>query len=56
MLDSPENQIVAKYHEKLGWSARDEGIGYAYSVKEAREITDIEGTGTLVPEFEGRPA
>jgi hypothetical protein len=53
MLDSPENQIVAKYQEKLGWSARDEGIGYAYSVKEAREITDIEGTGHLTLNLRG---
>lgn len=54
-LEGPENQVVAKYQERLGWSARDEGIGFAYSVKEAKEITDLEGTGTLDPEFEGHP-
>lgn len=55
MLDGPENQVVARYQEQLGWSAREEGIGFAYSVKESKEITDLEGTGTLDPEFEGRP-
>ena len=55
MLDGPENLVVAKYQERLGWSAREEGIGFAFSVKEAKEITDLEGTGTLDPEFEGRP-
>lgn len=55
MLDGPENLIVAKYQERLGWSGREDGIGFAYSVKEAKEITDLEGTGTLDPEFEGRP-
>lgn len=54
MLDCPENRIVAKYQERLGWSAREAGIGFAYSIKEAREITDLEGTGTLDPDFEGR--
>lgn len=55
MLDGPENQVVARYQEQLGWSAREERIGFAYSVKEAKEITDLEGTGTLDPEFLGRP-
>jgi hypothetical protein len=55
MIDGPENLVVAKYQDQLGWSAREEGLGFAYSVKEAKEITDLEGTGTLDPEFEGRP-
>jgi hypothetical protein len=54
-LSDPANKIVAKYQERLGWQSREEGIGFAYSVKEAREITDLEGTGTLDPDFEGRP-
>jgi hypothetical protein len=54
-LKGPENRVVAKYQEELGWSAREEGIRFAFSVTEAKEITDLEGTGTLDPEFEGRP-
>lgn len=54
-LDSVENKIVARYEDQLGWSARDEGIAYAYSVTEAREITDVEGTGTLDPDFADHP-
>ena len=54
-LSDPVNKVVAKYQERLGWSDREEGIAFAFSVKEAREITDLEGTGTLDPEFEGRP-
>lgn len=54
-LDAPENLIVARYEDDLGWSGREEGIGYVYSVTEAREITDIEGTGTLDPDFEDHP-
>ena len=54
MLNGRENRIVAKYQEQLGWSAREEGIGFAYSIKEAREITDLEGTGTLDPDFAWR--
>lgn len=41
-LEKPENRIVAKYQEQLGWSAREERIGFAYSIKEAREITDLD--------------
>jgi hypothetical protein len=55
MLNGPENRIVAKYQKILGWSAREEGIRFAYSINEARETTDLEGTGTLDPDFEGRP-
>jgi hypothetical protein len=50
-LDSPENKIVARYEDQLGWSARDDGTAFAYSVTEAREITDVDGTGTLDPDF-----
>lgn len=55
MLEGKENRIVAKYQEQLGWSAREEGLAFGYSIKEAKEITDIEGTGMLDPEFDGRP-
>jgi hypothetical protein len=54
-LTSEENLIVARYQEQLGWTQREVGIGYAYSVKHAREITDLEGTGTLDPDFEDHP-
>lgn len=54
-LDSAENLIVARYQDRLGWAQREEGLGYAYSVKQAREITDVEGTGTLDPDFAAHP-
>lgn len=54
-LECTENRVVAKYQERLGWSSREVGIGFAYSVTDAKEITDLEGTGTLDREFEGRP-
>lgn len=54
-FDSPENRIVAKYQDKLGWSKREDGLAFAYSVEAAQEITDADGTGSLDPEFEGRP-
>lgn len=54
-LQDPANKVVAKYQKQLGWSDREERIAFAYSVKEAKEITDLGGTGTLDPEFEGRP-
>lgn len=50
-----ENRIVAKYQDELGWSGREDDIRFAFSVSEAKEITDLEGNGTLDPEFEGRP-
>ncbi|MHA7300433.1 hypothetical protein [Pseudarthrobacter sp. MDT1-22] len=54
-LGSAENLIVARYQDRLGWAQREEGIGHAYSVKQAREITDVDGTGTLDPEFAAHP-
>jgi hypothetical protein len=54
-LKTPENRIVAKYQDELGWTSREDGLAFAFSVTEAKEITDLEGTGTLDPEFEGRP-
>ena len=54
-LDSMENKIVARYEHQLGWSEREAGLAYAYSVKDAREITDAEGTGTLDPDFADHP-
>ncbi|POH75177.1 hypothetical protein [Arthrobacter glacialis] len=54
-FDGAENRIVAKGQIRLGWSDREDGIGFAFSVADAKEITDLEGTGTLDPEFEGRP-
>jgi hypothetical protein len=54
-LDGAENRIVAKYQDKLGWSGREDGLRFAFSIADAKEITDPEGTGTLDPEFEGRP-
>lgn len=54
-LDSPENQIVARYEDALDWSSREEDIAFAYSVSEAREVTDVEGTGTLDSGFEVHP-
>jgi hypothetical protein len=54
-LNSPENQIVARYEDVLDWSSREEGLAFAYSVTEAREITDVEGMGTLDSGFEGHP-
>lgn len=53
-FEEPANKVVAKYQERLGWQSREEGIAFAYSVKEAREITDLQGNGTLDPDFEGR--
>lgn len=50
-----ENRIVAKYQDELGWSAREDGLRFAFSVADAKEITDVEGTGDLDPEFAGRP-
>jgi hypothetical protein len=54
-LVSAENLIVARYQDRLGWVQREEGVGHAYSVKQAREITDVEGTGTLDAEFVSHP-
>lgn len=56
MLNSPENIILRKYDQALGWDVRDEpGIGYVFSVTEAREVTDIEGTGTLDADYVEHP-
>lgn len=54
-FSAAENRVVAKYQDKLGWSGREDGLAFAFSVADAKEITDLEGTGTLDPEFEGRP-
>lgn len=54
-LTSAENRIVAGYQEQLGWTQREDGIQFAYSVKQAKEITDAEGTGMLDPDFADHP-
>lgn len=54
-LDSPENRIVTRYEDRLGWAQREEGVGFAYSVREAREITDVEGSGMLDTDFAEHP-
>lgn len=39
-LDSESNRIVARYQDRLGWTQREEGLQQAYSVTEARDISD----------------
>ncbi len=47
--------MVAKYQDQLSCSGRENGLRFAFSVEKAKEITDLEDSGTLDPEFEGRP-
>jgi hypothetical protein len=39
-FDSESNRIVAQYEERLEWTQREEGLQHAYSVTEARDVTD----------------
>jgi hypothetical protein len=54
-LSSPENRIVARYQDRLGWTQREDGLSFAYSIKEAKEITDTEGMGMLDAGFADHP-
>ena len=54
-LSSAENRVVARYQEGLGWTQREEGLRFAYSVKQAKESTDAEGMGLPDAEFADHP-
>lgn len=53
--NSKENKIVRKYGEQLGWDSDERDASYVFSVKDAREITDVEGHGVLDPKYKKHP-
>lgn len=52
---SKENKIVLKYFKALGWDEREDGLGFAFSVIDGQEAMDVEGTGTLDPQYRDHP-
>ncbi|WP_336712225.1 hypothetical protein [Arthrobacter sp. USHLN218] len=50
-----EQQIVRRYERQLGWASNERDASYVFSVKDAREITDTEGTCTMDPGYENHP-
>jgi len=54
-MEYAEQQIVRKYERQLGWASFDRDASYVFSVKDCREITDIEGNCTFDPGYENHP-
>jgi len=54
-MDYAEQQIVRRYERQLGWACNERDASYVFSVKDAREITDPEGTCTIDPGYENHP-